>query len=364
MERRASQDNRLCSPTLRSCLKATNASDLCDGAGQDLFPGSGCLAPSYLSIDKARPEHIHNVYKPACRGGKLVSICLISPARALRYQSIIKTRVIHMSADALISNKYEDQIKSSLDKLAIGLTNKQFTFVVSELSQNHMQERLTKFDEQRLGLGGKLFCFIISGTDMPDFVKIIAKNVIGFGAGKVDDEQLQELQEIMRRHFPLCAFSFSRLYGPRFVAVLNGQEMSEDELNIAINNFEEINLYMMHLGGRLELKLFGKSIIGLNGSGSTGSLIIIAPDSRCSHSISQWLAKRPIHNDTIINQMKERFTRWQFWTKLAVGMIEYKPNQLRQEVIVIDAQTASATSTASPRLNFEFGFALTDIATV
>lgn len=80
-----------------------------------------------------------------------------------------------MPANALIGNPCEDQIKASLSRLTNRPAKKEFTFVVSELAKNQMQECLTKFDEQRLSLGGGLFGFIISGADAPNFVKVIAK---------------------------------------------------------------------------------------------------------------------------------------------------------------------------------------------
>jgi hypothetical protein len=196
---------------------------------------------------------------------------------------------------------------------------------------------------------------------VPGLVEAVTKRVVGFGTERVGDEELAALQQTMRSHFPLCAFSFSQMYGPRFVAILDGQDLPQSGLHEAMDRFEQINLCMMRLGGRLELKLFGKSVVGINGSGATGSLIVVDSDTEHAGLLRQWVRGKPLRNDTILNQMKERFTRWQFWAKAVVGMIEYKPHQLRQEVIVLDAQTGQATSTTSPRLGFEFGFSLNDI---
>jgi hypothetical protein len=199
---------------------------------------------------------------------------------------------------------------------------------------------------------------------MPEFIKVITEHVVGFGAGKVDDEDLATLQQLMKSCFPLCAFAFSRLYGPRFLAIIDGESIAQQDVFESMDKFEQINLCMMELGGRLELKLFGKSVVGINSSAATGSLVIVASSTNRAGVLRQWVSSKPLHNDTMVNQMKERFTSLKFWAKAAFGMIEYKPHQLRQEVIVLDAQTGQATSTASPRLGFEFGFSLEDIAGV
>jgi hypothetical protein len=224
-----------------------------------------------------------------------------------------------------------------------------------------MQEGLAKFDEGRLWLGGKVFGFLVSGGDMPGFVKTIAGHVVALGAEKVDDADLVALQQLMQGSFPLCAFAFSKMYGPRFAAVVNGDGVTQPAVFGAMDQFQQINLRMMGLGGRLSLKLFGKSVLGLDASAATGSMILLAPTTERAGVLRQWVSSKPLHSDTITNQMKERFARWQFWAKAIFGMIEYKPHQLRQEVIVLDAETGQATSTASPRLGFEFGFALSDV---
>jgi hypothetical protein len=243
-----------------------------------------------------------------------------------------------------------------------GLLAKEYTFVTPEASPEQMHERLAQFDTGRLWLSGKVFGFLIGGADMPDFVKTITKHVVAFGAESVNDAELATLQQLMRASFPLCAFSFSKLYGPRFAAIVSGDDITQSELFESMERFQQINLCMMELGGRLSLKLFGKSIVGLNASAATGSMVLVTSTTERASLLRQWVSSKPLHNDTLIEQMKERFSRWQFWAKAVFGMIEYKPNQLRQEVIVLDAQTGGATSTASPRMGFEFGFALTDIA--
>jgi hypothetical protein len=252
-------------------------------------------------------------------------------------------------------------LEASLDRLVNGLIAREFTFVTPESSAQGMQEGLAKFDEGRLWLGGKVFGFLLGGADLPDFVKTITEHVVAFGAEQVDDRELAALQQLMQQSFPLCAFAFSKMYGPRFAAIVNGDSMTEGELFEAMDRFQQINLCLMELGGRLSLKLFGKSIIGLNASAATGSLVVVASSTKRSHLLRQWVSSKPLHSDTAINQMKELFTRWQFWAKALFGMIEYKPHQLRQEVIVLDAEAGEAASTASPRLGFEFGFGFSDV---
>jgi hypothetical protein len=255
-----------------------------------------------------------------------------------------------------------EHLATALDRLVNGLVAKEFFFLTPETSAQQLQERLARFDEGRLGIFSKVFSFALGATDMPGFVKTIAGRVVSLGASSVNDEDLANLHRVMSSSFPLSAIAFSRLYGPRFVAIVDGDGITQPELVEAMNLFEQINLCMMDLGGRLELKLFGKSIAGLNCSAATGSLIVVAGDSERAGLLRQWVNSKPLRSDTAWNQMKERFTSFWFWAKAAVGIIEYKPHQLRQEAIVLDAQTGKATSTASARLGFEFGFSLSDIA--
>ncbi len=253
------------------------------------------------------------------------------------------------------------RLEASLDRLVNGLIAKEFTFVTPESSAQEMQEELARFDEGRLWLNGKVFGFLMGGADVPDFVKTVTEHVVAFGTEQVDDKELAALQQLMRLSFPLCAFAFSKLYGPRFAAIVNGDSLTPGELFEAMDRFQQINLCMMDLGGRLSLKLFGKSIVGLNNSAATGSMVVVASSTKRSQLLRQWVSSKPLRSDTAINQMKELFSRWQFWAKALFGMIEYQPHQLRQEVIVLDAETGAAASTASPRLGFEFGFGLADV---
>lgn len=255
-----------------------------------------------------------------------------------------------------------EQLDAALARLVNGLAAKEFTFVTPESSAGQMQDGLATFDDRRLWLTGKMFGFLMGGADLPEFARTIAGRVIGFGAEKADDGELAALQQLMRASSPLCAFGFSTLYGPRFAAVVNGDDVTEAGLSVALERFQQVNLCMMQLGGRLSLKLFGKAVAGFKTSAATGSLILVASTTRRADQLRGWLASRPLRNDTIFNQMKETFSRWQFWAKAVFGMIEYKPHQLRQEAVVLDAQANQATSTASARLPFEFGFGLGDVA--
>jgi hypothetical protein len=253
-------------------------------------------------------------------------------------------------------------LEPSLNRLVNGLVSKDFKFVTPEATTQQMREQVAKFDKERTGLTGRLFALMLGGTDMPDIAKTITKHIVAFGAEDVNDAELATLQQLMRAFFPLSAIAFSKVYGPRFVAIVDGDDCTQSELSSAMDRFEQINLCIMPLGGRLSIKLFGKSILGINASTATGSLLIAVSNSQRAGLVRRWVKDRPLHSDTMLNQLKERFGRWQFWAKAVVGMVEYKPHQLRQEAIVLDAQTGSATSTASPRVGFEFGFALSDIA--
>ncbi len=259
-------------------------------------------------------------------------------------------------------NAHKAQFEASISRLVNGLVAKGFKFVTPEATPQEMHERLAKFDEERTGLTGRLFSFFIGAYDMPDVAKTIAKHVVGFGSQDVDDAELASLLQRMRSCFPLCAITFSKTYGPRFVVIIDGDSCTQSELFAAMDRFQEINLCIMPLGGRLSIKLFGKSIATVNASAATGSLIIVASTTQRASALRQWVSSKALHSDTTLNQLRERFTRWQFWAKALVGMIEYKPHQLRQEVIVLDAETGQPTSTVSPRMAFEFGFVLTDIA--
>lgn len=253
------------------------------------------------------------------------------------------------------------QLSVCMRHLVNGLVAKKFAFIAPETSPDEMQQQLKDYDAGRVWLSNKIFGFVLSGSDLPGFAETVFEHMIGFGTQAVDDTELAALQQLMRTSFPLCATNYSRLYGPRFVGILHGDHLTEKSLHEAMDAFEAINCLMMQLGGRLILKLLGKPVVGINASAATGSLIVVGSTSHCADVLYNWVSNRPLRSDTIVNQLKESVSRWQFWLKAAFGMIEYKPHQLRQEVIVVDAETSQATSTAPLRLGFEFGFSLNDI---
>ncbi|MDJ0708630.1 MAG: hypothetical protein QNJ46_35650 [Leptolyngbyaceae cyanobacterium MO_188.B28] len=256
------------------------------------------------------------------------------------------------------------RIERSLNHLINISVNKGYTFIDSDVSQNSIQEQLARFDDRRSGTYNKIFGFMISGYDMPEFAKTISKNVIGFGTEKIDDEELAALQQLMASTFPLCAIGFNQMYGARFLAILNGDTMQKNEFFDALDAFQQINLLMMVLGGRISIKLFGRSLLAVDSSAATGSIIFVSSNTERAQLVRQWLSEKPLHNDTMLNQMKERFTSVKFWAKAVFGFIEVKPHQLRQEAIVLDAQSQQSTSTVSPRLGFEFGFSLDEITNI
>lgn len=140
--------------------------------------------------------------------------------------------------------------------------------------------------------------------------------------------------------------------------------MTQQELFDAIDQFQQINAYMMALGSRLQIQLFGRAIASLNSSAATGSMMIVTSNTERAHVVRQWVKSKEMRSDTVVNQAKELLSRWQFWAKFLFGMAEYKPHQLRQEAVVLDAQTGQATSNVSPRIGIEFGFGLEEIAGV
>jgi len=165
----------------------------------------------------------------------------------------------------------------------------------------------------------------------------------------------------MRENFPLCAITVSKIYGPRFVAVVDCDDMTQDRLSEIIERFTMINLFNLQLGGRLTLKLLGNTALKLHGSSATGSMILITSKTRQAAVLREWVKQIPLHNDTALAQVKKMGKDPKFWAGLALGMVQYRPNQLRQEVIVLDAQSGLITSTESLRLPLEFGFSLPDI---
>lgn len=255
----------------------------------------------------------------------------------------------------------EKAIQDSLQHLVNGLVAKGFSFMAPETTSDDWQKQIAEYDKGRLWLSKKIFGFAMGGADLPGFAETVMEHAIGFGTKKVEDADLLTLKKMMLESFPLCATGYSKLYGPRFVGILPGDDLTEEGLYGTLDAFQEINLQMMLLGGRMVLKLLGQPILGLNNSAATGTLVLVGSKSRTAEVLRDWVSNKPLQSDTIVNQIKERFSRWQFWAKAVFGMIEYKPHQLRQEIIILDAESKQATSTARPRLGFEFGFSLGDI---
>jgi hypothetical protein len=254
------------------------------------------------------------------------------------------------------------RLERSLNRLVSGLVAKEFTFVMPAASPEQLQRQLVKYDDRRVALSQEIFGLVIDLTTVPEFLKVITAHVVGFGTQKADDRELAALQRLMRESFPLCAVAFSRLYGPRFVALLHGETITYQEYVRALNRFEQITNNMMPLGGRLTLKLLGRDVAGINSSAATGSLIVLASSPARAELLRQWAKRRPVRSDTILNQLKARVRSKKFWVKAAFGMVEYQPHQLRQEVVVLDLSTGRATSSVSPpRIGVEFGFSLRDI---
>src|SRR5512135_2853653 len=97
------------------------------------------------------------------------------------------TTVMRAVAHADRQHQEHLHLEAALNCLVNGLVAKGFTFVTLEATPQQMQERLAKFDEGRTRLGNKLFGFLISGGDMPDFAKTISKRVMAFGVERFDD---------------------------------------------------------------------------------------------------------------------------------------------------------------------------------
>lgn len=74
--------------------------------------------------------------------------------------------------------------------------------------------------------------------------------VVGFAAGQVAEHDLATLQRAMTERVPLCALTFSKMYGPRFAAIVNGDSMTPRNLQMAIESFEEANAMMLEVGSR------------------------------------------------------------------------------------------------------------------
>jgi hypothetical protein len=261
---------------------------------------------------------------------------------------------------AMSVNANTKQLENSLNRLVSGLISKGFMFVTTETSAQQMQEQVTEFDEGRLQLTKKLTDVMFSVYGVPVIAKKITELVFVLGVDKANDTELAELHQMMQSNFPLCAISFSKINGPRFVPIINGDSITQQDFFVIMDRFQEINLSMLTLGGRLALKLLGKPF-SFNVSSATGSIIFIASTTQRANVLRQWISSKPLRSDTVINELKKRVTRWQFWAKAVFGLIEYTPHRLRQEAIVLDVQIGQATSTATPRLSFEFGFSLNEI---
>jgi hypothetical protein len=243
-------------------------------------------------------------------------------------------------------------------RLVASLTGAGFRFIMPANTPGDLQAQLAAFDQGRLGLFNTAFGLGIGMSEGPQVIKLIAKKIISLGTDQVDDASLASLQRTMLASFPLCALGFSKIYGPRFIAIVNGERLSEPEFAALLRQFEEINHTLLGVGGRLAIKLFGRSVLGLNTSAASGSMIVITDSPARAADLRRWATRRPLRSDTIANQLKQRLTSVKSWVKTSIGMIDYTSRQLRQEVIVLDTQTQQITSTALARLAFEFGFRL------
>jgi len=260
-----------------------------------------------------------------------------------------------------IAGRDRARLEKTLSRLMSSLVANDFTFVMPGASPRQFQQQLVKYDDARAAMSQEIFGFVIDMANVPEFLKIVMGHVVGFGVMEADERELTALQRLMCSSFPLCAVAFSKLYGPRFVALLHGESITYQEYIRALNRFEQINLSMMPLGSRLTLKLLGKAVAGINSSAATGSMIVLASSPGRAELLRQWVKRRPVRNDTMLNQLKARARNPKLWLKALLGVVEYQPHQLRQEVIVLDLTTGGATSSASPRLGVEFGFSLSEI---
>lgn len=261
---------------------------------------------------------------------------------------------------ATFSSATESKMEDALMTMAQGLISAGFKFI--DIQDNHatFQEAVSEFDKERTSLCNSIAKMAFGGQ-LPGFLGEISDKIVGIGVDAVDDEEIQLLYEHVQKTFPLAAFAFSKLYGPRIVPIISGQHLDRSLFFHQIDQFEVINQLLLALGSRGTLTLFGKSFVGIHGGGATGSLVVVTPTTQRAEEVQRWAAERPLQSDTAWNNLTQAASRWQFWTKLLIGMIEYKPYQLRQEIVVIDAESGTATSTASMRLPFEFGFGLGDL---
>lgn len=275
------------------------------------------------------------------------------------------TLKIEQNSTSMPTNEQSAKWDATLTQAVQGLVSKGFSFLATTQTAQEFCRQVDEFDQKRTVLTQQVFNLLNSfgfgmSSETPEYLRLVSKHIIGFGTQDISDEDLGVLHETIKDWFPLCAITFARLHGPRFVPIINGDCLTQQEFVAVVNQFQLVNLALLEVGGRLQVKLFG---MGLNvqGSSACGSLIVIASDTQRARQLGQWGKQLDLHSDTVWNQIKERATRWQFWAKAVFGILEYKPNQLRQEVIVIDAQTGLATTSAAGRIGLDFGFAIDEI---
>lgn len=266
-----------------------------------------------------------------------------------------------MNTTATFRDVAAPNVDAILARLATGLTRKGFTFLEADPDGTAIRNSLEASDRRMLSLTRTGFSLAMCGVDLPVLTRVVSGHVIGFGADAVADKDLAALRELMSDSFPVSAIAFSQFHGPRFAAVVGAKELNGDAMGATLDQFEQVTTTLMPLGGRLSLKLLGRTVLGMNCSSATGSLFVVARTTREAAGIRQRLGERPLRNDSAWNQIKESACRWQFWAKAALGVVESRAHQLRQEVIVVDTETGTVSSTATARIPFEFGFALSDV---
>ena len=237
-------------------------------------------------------------------------------------------------------------LETSLNQLVELLVAKRFVFFQPESSVSDMQEYATAYDKYRTEIFNRLTGLVMMPMEGPDLLKKILNNIMRLGTEKIDDEMLTSLHELIESHFLVCALGSHFSLGPRFVAILVGDEMSYDEIMDALSHFEKINLLLMQVGGRWCIKVLGKTMLRMDYANSTGSMIILTSSTDKFNLLRQWLKDRPLRCDTVINQLRK---------------FQVRPQQIRQEVVIWDVKANQAISTVAPRISFEFGFSLNDL---
>jgi hypothetical protein len=245
----------------------------------------------------------------------------------------------------------------ALERIVNLLPTKDYGFITHGKSGDLMK-KIEAFDQFRTGIGSKLFGFMIGGSDLSTLSQKLLKNTIGFGTVAVTDQELNKLIEELCDSFPISALKVSRYMGPMYTAILCGDTAKQEQIISAVTKFQQLNESLLHIGGRATVRLLGKNVAELKGSHAIGNLIVITSTSSRAAVVREWVSKIPLRNDTALNQFKSRFSRWQTYAKLVVGMVEVQVEQLKQEVIIVDAETNRATSSVSLRLPYEFGFSL------